>query len=161
MDVLVASLADDQRLAAARCHPLDPERFFALPRSAQISQLANVVDLKRSLLRFAHLAFLSQKALHDFATKTAVHHLGLVFERCVLLPSQFSLRLPRSRYRPRTVSALCITHTFQFGLSSRLFPFAMWQAFPASDYYGNSVALGVAPCRRSRVPSALNVASAR
>lgn len=89
MDVLVASLADDQRLAAARCHPLDPERFFALPRSVQISQLANVVDLKWSLLRLAQLAFLSQKALHDFAAKTAVHHLGLVFERCVLLSSQF------------------------------------------------------------------------
>jgi hypothetical protein len=97
MNVLVASLANNQRLAAARCHPLDPERFFALSRSVQISQLADVVDLKRSLLRLAQLAFLSQKTLHDLATKTTVHHLGLVFERGVLLPSQFDA--PEYRYQ--------------------------------------------------------------
>ena len=28
-------------------------------------------------------------------------------------------------------------------------PFAMWPAFPASDYYGVSVAVGLAPCRQS------------
>src|SRR5262249_40261348 len=33
--------------------------------------------------------------------------------------------------------------------SDHLAPFAMWPAFPASDYYGASVALGLAPCRRS------------
>ena len=31
-------------------------------------------------------------------------------------------------------------------------PFAMWLAFPTSDYYGGSVALGLSSCRRSRVP---------
>ena len=67
----MASLADNQRLAAAGCHPLDPERFVALPRSVQISQFANVMDLKRSLVRFAYLAFLGQKALHNFAAKRA------------------------------------------------------------------------------------------
>src|SRR5689334_3088891 len=32
-------------------------------------------------------------------------------------------------------------------------PFAMWTAFPSADYYGRSVALGLAACRRSRVRS--------
>jgi hypothetical protein len=30
-------------------------------------------------------------------------------------------------------------------------PFAMWPAFPTSDYYEGSVAMGLAPCRRSHV----------
>jgi hypothetical protein len=30
-------------------------------------------------------------------------------------------------------------------------PFAMWSAFPTSDYYGGSVAMGVSPLRRSRI----------
>ena len=32
-----------------------------------------------------------------------------------------------------------------------LWPFAMWTAFPSADYYGHSVALGLAAGRRSRV----------
>ena len=32
-----------------------------------------------------------------------------------------------------------------------LSPFAMWPAFPAADYYEDSVALGLAPGRRSRI----------
>jgi hypothetical protein len=32
-------------------------------------------------------------------------------------------------------------------------PFALWSAFPASDYYGRSVTLGLAAFRRSRVPT--------
>ena len=67
MDVLVASLADNQCLATARCHPLDPERFVTLAWSVQISQPANVVDLERSFLRFTQLAFLSQKTLPGVA----------------------------------------------------------------------------------------------
>ena len=31
----------------------------------------------------------------------------------------------------------------------RLPPFAMYRAFPGSDYYGGSVAIGLAPCRQS------------
>ena len=38
-----------------------------------------------------------------------------------------------------------------------LFPFATYQAFSGSDYYGNSVALRVSPGRRSRIPVKLNV----
>jgi hypothetical protein len=34
-----------------------------------------------------------------------------------------------------------------------LWPFAMWTAFPFADYYGHSVALGLAAGRRSRVRS--------
>src|SRR4051794_4774601 len=33
----------------------------------------------------------------------------------------------------------------------------MWPAFPTSDYYGASVAMGVAPVRRSRVPFVVDV----
>ena len=35
------------------------------------------------------------------------------------------------------------------GARTYLPPFAMWPAFPASDYYGVSVAMGLAPFRRS------------
>jgi hypothetical protein len=68
--------------------------------------------------------------------------------------------LPRSRYRSRTVSALGMTQTSQFGLSSHLCPVALWQAFPPADYDGNSVARGLSSRRRSRVPSVLHVSSA-
>src|SRR5690242_16436924 len=53
--------------------------------------------------------------------------------------------------------AVCITHTSAFGHPTHLAPFAVWPAFPTSDYYGASVALGVAPVRRSRVPTGLDV----
>ena len=57
----------------------------------------------------------------------------------------------------RSASAVCITHTSASGHRTYLAPFAMRQAFPGSDYYGASVALGVAPGRRSRVPRAVDV----
>ena len=38
------------------------------------------------------------------------------------------------------------------GPPSHLPPFAMWAALPPSDYYGGSVAVGLAPDRRSRFP---------
>ena len=47
-----------------------------------------------------------------------------------------------------------------FQMSSSLSPFAMWPALPASDYYGDSVTLGLAPVRPSHVPLVLNVSSA-
>ena len=47
-----------------------------------------------------------------------------------------------------------------FEMSPGLSPFAMWPALPTSDYYGDSVTLGLAPGRPSRVPLALNVSSA-
>src|SRR5215467_2541201 len=56
-----------------------------------------------------------------------------------------------------TVSALRITRTSRPGRRGHLPPFALWPAFPASDYYGGSVAVGVAPFRRSRVPHAVDV----
>ena len=48
-----------------------------------------------------------------------------------------------------------------FEMSPSLSPFAMWPALPTSDYYEDSVALGLAPGRPSRVPWVLNVSSAR
>src|SRR6266536_5997634 len=57
-----------------------------------------------------------------------------------------------------TVLALCITHTSRCRISRHLCPFALRTAFPPSlvgryshDYCGHSVALGLAPHRRSRV----------
>ena len=44
-------------------------------------------------------------------------------------------------------------------MSPHLSPFAMEWAFPTSDYYGDSVTLGLAPVRPSRVPLVLNVSS--
>jgi hypothetical protein len=50
------------------------------------------------------------------------------------------------------VSAPGMTPGFTATSPVRLAPFAVWTAFPAADYDGASVALGVAPVRRSRVP---------
>ena len=41
-----------------------------------------------------------------------------------------------------------------------LSPFALWWAFPIADDDGDSVTLGLAPRRPSRVPVMLNVSSA-
>ena len=53
----------------------------------------------------------------------------------------------------------CISHPLAFEMSPSLSPFAMWWAFPTSDYYGDSVTLGLAPFRPSHVPLVLNVSS--
>jgi len=53
--------------------------------------------------------------------------------------------------------ALCITHTFMAGHPVYLSPFALWTAFPSSDYYGDSVPMRLAPVRESRVPHSVDV----
>src|SRR5262245_61452145 len=50
-----------------------------------------------------------------------------------------------------TVSMVRISRVSAGFHPSHLPPFAMWPAFPASDYYGGSVAMGVSPFRRSRI----------
>jgi hypothetical protein len=52
-----------------------------------------------------------------------------------------------------------ITHRTYLAVSSpvHLPPFAMRPAFPASDYYGGSVAVGLSPRRRSRISSVIDV----
>ena len=55
--------------------------------------------------------------------------------------------------------AFRITRTWAFWLSDHLSPFALWTALPSADYYGDSVALGLASGRRSHVPLALHVSS--
>jgi hypothetical protein len=57
----------------------------------------------------------------------------------------------------KTVSALRITRTFTGNDPAHLPPFAVWWAFPTSDYYGGSVAMGLAPFRRSRVSCVIDV----
>jgi hypothetical protein len=81
--------------------------------------------------------------------------------------SSGSLLLPRSRMTPKTVSAFRISRTSPHWSSDHLSPFALYVVLPrslggrdAADYYGDSVALGLAPRRRSRVPVVLNVSSA-
>ena len=61
---------------------------------------------------------------------------------------------------PETVSAFRISRTLTSGSSDHLSPFAMWWALPTPDYYGDSVTMGLAPVRPSRVPWELNVSSA-
>ena len=61
---------------------------------------------------------------------------------------------------PKIVSAFRISRTLTSRSSDHLSPFAMWWAFPTSDYYGDSVTMGLAPVRPSRVPLVLNVSSA-
>ena len=53
----------------------------------------------------------------------------------------------------------CIAHPLAFQMSPSLSPFAMWPALPTSDYYGDSVTMGLAPVRPSHVPLVLNVSS--
>ena len=54
---------------------------------------------------------------------------------------------------------MCISHPFAFEVSPSLSPFATWPALPAANYYGDSVTMGLAPVRPSRVPLVLNVSS--
>ena len=75
------------------------------------------------------------------------------------MSSSGSLRLPRSLITPKIVSAFRISRTLTSGSLDHLSPFAMWRAFPTSDYYGDSVTLGLAPVRPSHVPLVLNVSS--
>ncbi len=57
----------------------------------------------------------------------------------------------------RTVSALRIPRTSLSKHPGHLPPFALWTAFPSSDYYGDSVAVGRASFRQSRIPHAIDV----
>ena len=71
------------------------------------------------------------------------------------------LRLARPRRSPGVdLASLPDDGEYRFGVphlaylhalspSDHLTPFAMWPAFPASDYYGVSVAVGLAPPRQS------------
>jgi hypothetical protein len=79
------------------------------------------------------------------------------------------LRTDRDRFRVNQLSSqatstrfrsLCISHPWAFQMAPSLSPFALWPALPAADYYGDSVTLGLAPVRPSRVPLVLNVSSA-
>src|SRR5215472_848592 len=62
---------------------------------------------------------------------------------------------------PKTVSAFRISRTLTSRSSDHLSPFAMWWAFPTPDYYEDSVTVGLAPGRPSRVPVVLNVLARR
>jgi hypothetical protein len=77
-----------------------------------------------------------------------------------------SLLLPRSRITPKTVSAVRISRTSPRWSLDHLSPFALCPVLPgalggrdSADYYGDSVALGLAPHRRSHAPSMLDVSS--
>jgi len=62
--------------------------------------------------------------------------------------------------------AFCIAHTSPVPGHRHLVPFALRLAFPISlvgrdahDYYETSVAVGLAPRKRSHIPSSLDVSS--
>ena len=88
MDILMAPVAYDQGLAAARSHPLDPEGSRSAPRLVQIGETADVVDLERSCLGAAVLAFLREEALDDLAANAAVDRWRAVAQDRVFLPCQ-------------------------------------------------------------------------
>jgi len=92
----------------------------------------------------------------------------------VLLPVLFCPPLPEPcvRLSPHTALQLARSHAGRPSASRLpprpsgvdLLPFALCAAFPrppvgrhAHDYYGNSVALGLAPGRPSRFPSIIDV----
>ena len=58
-----------------------------------------------------------------------------------------------------SVQVLVHLAPFAFQMAPGLSPFATWPALPAADYYGDSVTVGLAPVRPSRVPLVLNVSS--
>jgi hypothetical protein len=100
MNGLVAGLANDQRLAATRRHPLDPERFVAPVGSVQIRQLADVMNLATPFGP-AQLAFLPQETLHHLAPN-AKDLPRLLVEDSAFLPTQFDAPetgLPANRQR--------------------------------------------------------------
>jgi hypothetical protein len=66
-------------------------------------------------------------------------------------------RPPLSRMIASVVSASRMSRTSTPLRSGRLSPFAMCPAFPDSDYYGESVAIGLAPRRRSWASSTSHV----
>jgi hypothetical protein len=69
-------------------------------------------------------------------------HQGLAAAGCHLLPL--------SRMIASVVSAFRMSRTyFMLSLRNHLPHFAMWTAFPASDSYWGSVAIGLAPRRQS------------
>src|SRR3954466_339711 len=88
MDVLVAAVADDQGLAPACSHPLDPQRPFAASRPVQISEAADVVDLERPILGAPGLASRREEALDDLASAAAVNRWRAVAHDHVPLPCQ-------------------------------------------------------------------------
>ncbi len=80
-------------------------------------------------------------------------------EPCVQLSPHTALQLARSRAGRRSASRLPPCSPV-----AHLLPFALCVAFPrplvgrhSDDYYGTSVALGLAPGRPSRLPSAIDV----
>jgi hypothetical protein len=64
MNLFVALLADDQGLAAARSHSLDPQWLFSLSWPIQISELADVMNFA-VILRPTEFALIGQQSLHD------------------------------------------------------------------------------------------------
>ena len=57
----------------------------------------------------------------------------------------------------RLVSARRISRTFTSDHPTYLAPFAVWLAFPTADYYEATVAMGLSPFRRSRIPFIVDV----
>src|SRR3954451_14744336 len=88
MDVLVAAVADDQGLALACSHPLDPQRPFASSRPVQISEAAGVGVLERPTLGAAVLESLREQAFDVLAPAAAVNRWRAVAQDHVPLPCQ-------------------------------------------------------------------------
>src|SRR3954466_11409122 len=119
MDVLVAAVADDQGLAPACGHPLDPQRPFPASRPVQIREAADVVDLERPILGAAVLASLREEALDDLASAAAVNRWRAVAQDHVPLPCQRDAA-ERGYERPLALASLPGDHQGRLGASSVL-----------------------------------------
>lgn len=69
MDVLVAGATDNQGLTVAGCHRFDPGRLFRSPRTLEVFQCPDMVDLKRGL-GAAEFTRLCEESLNEFDATT-------------------------------------------------------------------------------------------
>ncbi len=88
MDVPMAPAADDQGLALAGRHPLNPWGSASASRPVKIGETADVMDLERSFLGAAKLTFPREEALDDLTASAVVDRWRLVAQDRILLPCQ-------------------------------------------------------------------------
>lgn len=100
MDSLLTHEADDQGLAVAGRHHLDPVGLFSSPLSLEVGQAPDVVYLHVHP-RATQLACVRQEPFQQFRPLVPVHR-WLVVEDCVFLPSQGNAA--PLRYQTRQVS---------------------------------------------------------
>ena len=121
-------------------------------------QCDNIVDL------------LESHAIHGFLRGTPRHRPGIPVNLAVRSEKELGVeQLPVNSLQRESFGSSVLmnfkngvgpahpTHLHVPSIPTHLPPFAMWAAFPSSDYYGGSVTIGLSTRRRSRVPCVLDV----